>query len=306
MEPRLIIPLIGSVESHHALVCARAAARTFGGRVVLVRHVPRRYPNVSRADVEQATLQLERLAQELHEDGIAVEARVRRAEPAAAIIDAVREYDASIVVRSSFERHDLAGWLRGAIVDEVTRKLHMPVLIVPACVAPAPASRLRVLVPLDGSVEAESALVQVLGMPRSRPVEVHLVEVVHLRLGRFGALLPSLPQPDTEHRATTRYLHDVAATLRAEGVETHTEVIKSTDSVARVLLDLAQRLAIDIIAMTTRGLNTVRQLPLGRVATEVLEHSPVPVLLVPSISGMRGTDHTGQRGRSAVAEMVRP
>jgi hypothetical protein len=54
----------------------------------------------------------------------------QRSGPSEAIIDAVREYDASVVVRSNYERHDLADWLRGAIVDEVTRKMHIPVPIV--------------------------------------------------------------------------------------------------------------------------------------------------------------------------------
>jgi nucleotide-binding universal stress UspA family protein len=220
-------------------------------------------------------MHLERLAHELREDGIAAESRVLRAEPGAAIIDAVCEHDASIVVRSSYERHEFAGWLRGKIIDEATRKLHVPELFVPASGAPAPApgSRLRVLVPLDGSALAESAVMQVLGVARSRPLKLRLVNVVHLRLGPLGALLPSLPHPDTEQRTTTRYLHDVAATLRAEGVVTHTDVIKSPDSVARVLLDLVRQSVVDIVAMTTHGLNTFSQLPLGRVATEVLNQS---------------------------------
>jgi nucleotide-binding universal stress UspA family protein len=296
------------VEAVHVLLCARAAARIFGGSLVLLRPVPHRRPHVSRADVELAALHLEHLAQELREEGIGAETRVLRAEPAAAIIDAVRECDASVVVRSRYERHDLGDWLRATIIDEMTRNVHIAVLSVPPCGVPAltPASPLRVLVPLDGSVLAESALVHVLGIARSRPLEICLVGVVHLQLGRFGALLPSIPQPDAQHRAIIRYLHEVAAALRAEGVVTQTQVIKSSDSIAQVLLDLARRSGIDSIAMTTRGLNTVSQRPLGRVTTKVLEHSPVPVLLVPSQLGMRPTDHTGQRGRSAVAEMVQP
>jgi nucleotide-binding universal stress UspA family protein len=294
VEPGIIIPLIDSVGSDHALLCARAAARTFGGRLVLLHPVPHQHPHVSRAHVGHAMLQLERLAQELRGEGIAAETQFLRAEPAAAIIDAVREYDARAVVRSGYERHDLAGWLRRMIIDEATRKLQVPVLIVPdgGAPAPAPGSRLRVLVPLDGSPMAESAVVHILGIARFRPLEIRLVHVVHLRLGPFGALLPSQPHPDTEHRATTRYLQDVAATLREEGVVTQTEVIKSPDSVARVLLDLAQRSVIDIIAMTTRDMNTLDQSPLGRIATEVLEHSPVPVPLVSSQVNLKAPTRT--------------
>jgi nucleotide-binding universal stress UspA family protein len=186
--------------------------------------------------------------------------------------------------------------------------MQIPVLIIPTAEVPAPAAglRLRVLVPLDGSALAESALVQMLEIARPRPLDVRLVAVVHRRVGPLGALLPTLPTVEMERRAMTRYLHDVAATLRAEGVVTHTDVIESQDSDGRVLLDVARRSIVDVVVMTTGGLHTPGDLLHSRVTTEVLEHSPVPVLLVPSASGMATTGHARQRGRTAVAEAVQP
>ena len=308
MERTLIVPLIGSVESARTLQSAGAIARTFGGRVVLLRAVPHRHPHVSRADEEHMRRELESLASGLREEGIAAEAQVRRAEPGAAIVDAVREYDASAIVRSSYERHDLAGWLRGAIVDEVMHRIQIPVLITPAgeVPAPAPGSRLRVLVPLDGSALAESALVHILGIARPRPLEIRLVDVVHLQLGPLGARLPFVHDSKAERRARTRYLRDVAATLRAEGIVAHTEVIESQDSVGRVLLDLVQRSVVDVVVMATHGLNTPVHLPQGKVATELLENCPVPVLLVPSASAMEPTSSASQRGRTVVAAVAQP
>jgi nucleotide-binding universal stress UspA family protein len=220
--------------------------------------VPHQHPHASGADEEHVRRELELLARELRKDGIAAEAQVRRAKPGVAIIDAVREYDATVIVRSSYEGHDLAGWLRGTIIDEVMHQIQIPVLIIPTVEVPAPAPglRLRVLVPLDGSALAESALVQVLEIARPRSLDVRLVAVVHRRLGPLGALLPSVPNLKTERRATTRYLHNLAATLRAEGVVTHTDVIEIQDSVGRVLFDLAHRSVVDVVVMTTRGLNT--------------------------------------------------
>ena len=71
---------------------------------------------------------------------------------------------------------DLAGWLRKTIVDDVMRQIRVPVLTVPAggVPRPAPGERLRVLVPLDGSALAESALVHMLGIARRRPLEIRL------------------------------------------------------------------------------------------------------------------------------------
>jgi nucleotide-binding universal stress UspA family protein len=308
VEPTLIVPLIGSVESVHALQFARAAAQTFDGRLVLLRAVPHRHPHAGRADEEQVRRELERLAHGLRKEGIAAEAQVRRAEPGAAIIDAVREYDASAIVRPSDEGHDLAGWLRRTIVDEVMHQIQIPVLIIPSSEVPAPTpgSRLRVLVPLDGSALAESALVHILGITRLRPLEIRLVDVVHLQLGPLGARLPSAPDSKTERRATARYLHDLATALRAEGVVTHTDVIESQDSIGRVLLDLVRRSVVDVVVMATHGLNTPGHLPQGRVTTELLERSPVPVLLVPSSSAMEPAGHARQNGRPALVEVGQP
>jgi len=308
VEPTLIVPLIGSVESVHALQTARAAAQTSGGRLVLLRAVPHRYPHARRADEEHVRRELELLAHELGKEGIAAEAQVRRAEPRVAIVDAVREYDAIAIVRPSHERHDLAGWLRGMIIDEVMHQLQIPVLIIPAVEVPAPApgSRLRVLVPLDGSARAESALVHILEFTGPRPLEVRLIAVVHLRLGPLGALLPVVPNSETGRRATTRYLHDLAATLRAEGLVTHTDVIESRDSIGRVLLDLVRRSVVDVVVMATHGLNTPGHPPQGRVTTELLEQCPVPVLLVPSPAAMEPTGRARQGGRAGVAEAVQP
>jgi nucleotide-binding universal stress UspA family protein len=308
VEPTLIVPLIGSVESVHALQTARGAAQISGGPLVLLRAVPHRHPHTSRADEEHVRRELELLAHELRKDGITAEAQVRRAEPAAAIIDAVREYDASVIVRSSYERHDLAGWLRGTIVDEVMHQIQIPVLIIPAVGVPAPAPglRLRVLMPLDGSAPAESALVHILELAGPRLLEVRLIAVVHLRVGPLGALLPSAPDSNTERRATTRYLHELATTLRAEGLVTHTDFIESQDSVGRVLLDVVRRSVVDVVVMATHRLNSFGHPPQGRVTTEVLEHCPVPVLLVPSSSGMETIGPARPNGRTAVAEAVQP
>jgi nucleotide-binding universal stress UspA family protein len=308
VEPTLIVPLIGSVEPVHALQVARQAAHTFGGRLVLLHAVRGRHPHASGADEEHVGRALDALAHELRQDGIATETRVRRAKPGEAIIDAVREFDASIVARSSYERRDLAGWLRGKIVDEVMHQIPIPVLILPSGEASAPArsSRLRVLVPLDGSALAESALVHLLEVAKPRPIEVHLVDVVQLRVGPLGALLPSIPDAKAERRATTRYMHGLAAKLRAAGLVTHTELIESHDSVGRALLDFARQAVIDVVVMTARGLTTHSDLPQGEAVPEEVERFPVPVLLVPCSSSSEATDRDRQPGRSAVATAAQP
>ena len=62
MEPTIVVPLIGSVESVDALQSARAVARITGGHLVLLGAMPRRHPHVSRTDEVHTRRELESLA----------------------------------------------------------------------------------------------------------------------------------------------------------------------------------------------------------------------------------------------------
>jgi nucleotide-binding universal stress UspA family protein len=185
----------------------------------------------------------------------------------------------------------------------------VPVLVVPADGAPVPTdgSTRRVVVPLDGSALAESALVHLRRITGPRPPEVHLVSVIRWPIGPYGVMLPYFPDPEADRRETERYLDEIAATLRAEGVATHTQVIyQGGDSVAREILDLARHTGADFIAMATRGRGHFEHLALGSVSTEVLEHSPVPVLLTPPLAGSESIDQSGERRRPDVAVASEP
>jgi nucleotide-binding universal stress UspA family protein len=101
-------------------------------------------------------------------------------------------------------------------------------------------------------------------------------------------------------------LHDLATTLRARGVVTQTDVIESEKPVGRGLLDVARRSAVDVVVMATRDQNARGDLSLGTVAAEVLEHCPVPVLLVPSSAGMEPTMQARPSDRTANPAAVQP
>jgi nucleotide-binding universal stress UspA family protein len=305
----LIVPLDGSLKSVQTLPFARAAARTLGGRVVLLRAVQHAGPHASPARPAPVLSELEGLARELRKEGIAAEAQVRWADPASAIVDAAREYDASIIVMADHQGHRFRDWLRGEVTEQVLHQTPVPVLVVPADGAPVPAddSTRRIVVPLDGSALAESAVVQLRRITEPKPLEVHLVSVIPRLIGPFGVVLPYVPDPETDRRQSERYLDEIAATLRAEGVVAHPWVIfQAGDSVAREILDLAQRTGADVIAMATHGRSHLAHLALGSVSTEILEHSPVPVLLTPCLAGSEPVGQPGERLSPGVAGESEP
>jgi nucleotide-binding universal stress UspA family protein len=138
----------------------------------------------------------------------------------------------------------------------------------------------NILVPVDGSPDADQALIQA----------IDLAETQHARLTLFSAVM--MPPAAAYIGAGG----GVAATL-ARDAETETESILHTAaervpdqvSVSTVLSSDPVRPALiqqikdgdhDLVVMGSRGRGAVRSVLLGSVSHYVLHHSPVPVLIV--------------------------
>jgi nucleotide-binding universal stress UspA family protein len=224
----------------------------------------------------------------LREAGIDATAEVRAAPPAQAIVDVAREYNADLIVMASHQRHGVDRWLHGSVTEEVLVHASNPLLVVPNQTGRSTTQAMRVLVPLDGSAAGEAALDFIRDWALRRPVEVLLLRVVAVpQLGvawNPTLLVPPLTgeQMEEEVRDAQLYLAKHAARLSEQGVHARREVIETAGSVARVILETAQREQVDSIALGTHGKHGVERLVLGSISEEVLEHALAPVLLVRS------------------------
>lgn len=155
----------------------------------------------------------------------------------------------------------------GHVALELIVSLSKPLVVVPPRVR-VPVELRRVLVPLDGSVATTAALASTVALACGSGLEVVALHVHdHERLPRFD----DQPQHETEawtQEFLTRYCPhagEVSLELRV-GVP------------GRHVLDVAAEVGADLIA-----LGWSQDLAPGRAAVvrEVLERSPVPVLLLP-------------------------
>ena len=138
----------------------------------------------------------------------------------------------------------------------------------------------RALVPLDGSMVAESILPFILEIAGPLDMEVALVRV----------LVPGPPMAveGTRHVAiedaaklragAEEYLASIAADLRAKGVSV-TTAVRRGEPVAEILAG-AREVDADLIAMTTHGRSGLSRLLFGSVAAAVLSHAEIPVFLM--------------------------
>lgn len=141
----------------------------------------------------------------------------------------------------------------------------------------------RIIVPLDGSELAASALVDAKELARLAGAELHLVRVVDYTMldtaGAFGLAIDYVPTQDLlgiEHGKAEEYLTSVAEALRAEGLSVNTAVHQGR--VARVLTQLTK--PGDVVVMASHGRGGLSRWFLGSVAEDVVRHSKAPVLLV--------------------------
>lgn len=159
----------------------------------------------------------------------------------------------------------------------------------------------HILVPLDGSTEAEqiipivAALAQKLGatvtlLRVTKSAEMLAQEVAIGEIAGAGDLADVGLIAREERREAHAYLHGLAQQLSSQGLRVRTE--EREGAVVPVIIERAEALGVDCIAMATHARTGLRRLIHGSIADEVLRHAPCPVLLLRvSDTGSQTTMH---------------
>lgn len=148
-QPKMLVPLDGSLLAEAALPLAAELALQTGAAVVLFRCVPmpdnvRRSeagPVVAYRDQELEALKneaedyLRDVGERFFKGAAALERDVQAGRPAPAILKASREHQAALVVMATHGRSGLGRTLLGSVADRVLREGLVPVLLLgPACI----------------------------------------------------------------------------------------------------------------------------------------------------------------------------
>lgn len=141
----------------------------------------------------------------------------------------------------------------------------------------------RVVVTLDGSDVAETALAKATDLARVFGAELHLLRVIDIgKLEQYGAFGLGM-----EYSALDLALQDERIAAR-DYLERHQQRLAGAG--LRVTTDLREGLAAreivgalrpgDLLVMASHGRTGVRRWFIGSVAEEVVRHAPVPVMLL--------------------------
>jgi nucleotide-binding universal stress UspA family protein len=143
----------------------------------------------------------------------------------------------------------------------------------------------RVCVAVDGSPAADHALHEALRMCQGVSADILLIFVIEVRvIAAEGVNYESIYNSWREEGK--KALDAAAATVRAATIETEIKLVDTDGkTVARTIVEEAERWRADVIAIGTHGRSGFTRLMLGSVADQVIRSSPIPVLVV------RGRNH---------------
>jgi nucleotide-binding universal stress UspA family protein len=143
----------------------------------------------------------------------------------------------------------------------------------------------KILVPLDGSARAESALPTAVALAKAEGAELLLCYVApQAGLTEFGTFDRDAAKLSAEVQkrntlAGQTHLTKVKNSLAPHGLNVSTRIITDGDA-RRALMTAVDREAVDLLVMATHGQSGHSDVPAGDVAGFILGRADVPVLLV--------------------------
>ena len=323
MIASVLVPLDGSPESAPARPYAEALLPDDGAILLLTvvsdlgtlvpndpvltewqwTHRPEREAAYA-AELNGARAALQQIVAQKPDSPLTWSVEVALGDPASQILQTIAHRDPDLVAMTTAGRSALGRFVFGSVADRIVRNSPVPVLLVRlAATAPAPegATIARLLVPLDGSELAETALPVATEVAQRLGVPVHLVRATNsaqvLATLGGGGPVPATPPAgiydqlgsDLEREATT-YLSGVAKGLQAEGLIASWEVDSGSP-----YTEIAHAIKPgDLLVMTSHGRGGVMRWLLGSVAEKLVRDAPAPVLLVPAADRGRAVEGDGR------------
>lgn len=295
----ILVPLDGSELAESAVRPALALAARHDATVHLayvvsdVPPVPFAFPDKDalgpwlKEEERQAGEYLDGIEERLASSaGGQVAAQVRLGPIVPTLLELSDELNADLIVLTT---HGRGAWERvwlGSVADEMIRHATRPLLILRADgEASEPFSDesypARVLVPLDGSPEAESVLTPLQEVLPAAGSRLILTSVLH-PVPFASSYLPDTVSEDEvwkEHEARiTEYLEALANRLReSEGSQMDVRIMVSRHT-AQSLLELAADERVEMIAVSTHGRGGAGRLLFGSIADKLIRGGTVPVL----------------------------
>ena len=207
-------------------------------------------------------------------------------DPVGAILAFSMEQEVDLIAMSTHGRSGLGRWVYGSTANKLLHSTSIPLLLIRPRDDEAPSEAKPIdtlVVPLDGSEMAESALVYGEDLARKMALNISLIRVVST---------PALSYPGTEayaydpqmftdlENAAANYLKQKQTELEQKGFKVECNVRGGYP--ADYIIDFAEESEGSLIVMSTHGRSGIGRWLMGSVADRVLRASYRPILLIRS------------------------
>lgn len=307
MYDRILIPLDGSPLAETAL----AVARLIPSRLAYLLRVEQEAPQVNHYISPSGQETHKRIVYYANDDYLAdigetfrtddreIELLQCWGDPADRIVETAADVD--LIVMATHGRGATGRILQGSVADRVAREASAPVLLVRSDGHLPTAQMSRILVPLDGSELAETALPTAMTLASELGLPLHVVCVVEAprkewtgMIGtRLDAIGPASRSPTLAEHAARIYLTDCAQRHGGETMISIEVRLGGVEHELRKAIDPS-----DLVVMTTHGHRGLRRLVLGSVAEALVRQASAPVLLLRAgtVQSGKGVNDRTSRG----------
>lgn len=297
MYSRILVPLDGSATAEKVLPYVRFFAAKLSLPVELFAVVDtaeiagglgaekaRFLDSLTTDATEHCRGYLQKVASTLSDIG--ARSTVAKGRAAEAIVEQGATDKTMLIAMATHGRSGLNRFLLGSVAEKVLRGTANPLLLVrstEAIAAEATATVKSIIVPLDGSEVAESALSAVVEIAEKLDLEVELLRAYHIPYNVYAGDEGVYAINYDELIAGIRdeaagYLDKKAAELRSAGLKRVSAVSKEGFAADEIIAH-ARSAPQSLIAMSSHGRSGVKRWVLGSVAETVVRHAGGPVLI---------------------------
>lgn len=295
MYDHILIGVDGSDEAERAARRGLELASRVDASVTVLHVVQESALGLTRGSGEETELRQQRAElladiEELAESvGHPIETELAEGSPADQLTTVAEAADADMVVLGRQGLSGISERLLGGVTERVLNQGEVPVLVVPDESDPHDTFS-RVLVPTDGSENAEVALPHAGTLAQQYDAGVGVLNVVDLQDAGGAFHAGGLKEEFVERlegegeAAVESAVDELGGYVPEEDIETAVKLTSSLDGAAEGIREHVDEHSVDLVVMGSRGRSNFKRKLLGSVTATVLRSVDVPVLAVPQPS----------------------
>ncbi|HSE90031.1 MAG TPA: universal stress protein [Candidatus Binatia bacterium] len=290
MYTRILVPLDGSETAERVLPYARTLAGSLEIPVELLAVIEiSRYVSAEKNRYLDALIDvavhrnqeyLQRIAKTFPD--VNIKYSVEGGTPQEVIITRAAD-KGTLITMATHGRSGINRWLLGSITEKILRGSNNHLLVVRAneeAKTEDKATLMSVMVPLDGSEQAETALPTAVELAKAMNLQVVLLQAYSLNIPYSQDCLPEVGELEAKlQKEAISYLDNKVQQLKSEGL-VNVFPLALEGEPAGTIIEWARGSPSSLIAMCTHGRSGVKRWVLGSITEKVVRHSDSPVLVV--------------------------